>query len=152
MIGLATPHIPVSWGELLDKLTILAIKRERIHDPAACRNVAREADLLAEPSATVLRDPAVRGLFERLQCVNAALWEVEDALRHREALADFGPEFIRLARSVYRMNDERAALKRQLNILLQSELIEEKGYLECASQSCLEDAFVEREDAPALAG
>jgi Family of unknown function (DUF6165) len=122
------PRVPVSWGELLDKLTILEIKHQRIHDEPARGNVARELEWLLRASAAVRHRTAVATLHGRLRAVNEALWEIEDAIRHCEARANFGEEFIALARAVYRKNDERAAIKRQLNLLLGSELIEEKSY------------------------
>jgi hypothetical protein len=122
-------RVPISPGELLDKLTILRLKAERIGDPAKRANVARELAGLEEiwqrevPRAGELRDEAAA-----LARVNAALWDVEDALREREAAGRFDAEFVSLARSVYRHNDERAALKRRVNERLGSALIEEKAY------------------------
>lgn len=123
-----SPVIPVSWGELLDKIAILQIKRARIDRPAARANVAREYRLLRGIGAPVLRRKAVAALFSALRRVNEELWEIEDAIRQEEALAQFGAAFIQLARSVYRKNDERAALKRRINLLLESDLVEEKSY------------------------
>ncbi|HEY8003758.1 MAG TPA: DUF6165 family protein [Phenylobacterium sp.] len=120
------PDAPISWGELVDKITILELKAERLGDAAALDNVRRELALLRalEP------DPAgpLAGLRARLAAVNARLWEVEDRLREKETAADFGPEFVELARSVYLSNDERAAIKREINLALGSEIIEEKSY------------------------
>ena len=120
------PLAPVSWGELLDKITILEIKADRIATPAARANVARELTLLREIAAPVLPQPGLAPLLEGLRRVNAALWDIEDDIRAREAAGDFGPRFVELARSVYLTNDERSALKRQVNALLRSELVEEK--------------------------
>ena len=128
MTSLATPSVPVSWGELLDKIAILEIKRERIADPMARVNVEREYLALTENAVDVLQVEPVAALFERLKRVNEALWDVEDAIREQEADARFGTAFVALARSVYKTNDERAAVKRQINLLLQSELVEEKSY------------------------
>lgn len=128
------PTVPVSWGELLDKITILRIKRERIADKArvdadkARANVERELACLLEPAAAVIGLDPVTGLVARLQAVNEALWAIEDAIREREAEADFGAEFIALARAVYTQNDRRAAIKREINDVLGSELVEEKSY------------------------
>lgn len=124
----AAPRVPVSWGELLDKIVILEIKQERIRDEAARANVATELRLLRYASRGAAAEPALRPLLARLKQVNEALWEIEDAIREREAAGDFGPDFVRLARSVYRRNDERAAIKRAINRLLGSELVEEKSY------------------------
>ena len=123
-----SPTIPVSWGELLDKLTILAIKRARIADPAARANVEREYALLHRIGAPVLEQDAIVDLFGSLGQVNAALWDIEDAIRAEEAHGLFGPTFVDLARAVYRTNDERAALKRRIDRALGSALVEEKSY------------------------
>jgi hypothetical protein len=122
------PRIPVSWGELLDKISILEIKRERIRDAHARANIEKELRLLRDLAAPAMAEPEVRPLLAKLDEVNEALWDIEDAIRACEARGDFGPGFVRLARSVYRRNDERAALKRELNLLLASELVEEKSY------------------------
>ena len=122
----AAPLAPVSWGELLDKITILEIKADRIADPAARANVARELRLLREVAAPVLPQPGLAPLVEGLRRVNRALWDIEDDIRAREAAALFDAGFIQLARSVYLTNDERAALKRRINALLRSDLVEEK--------------------------
>ncbi len=120
------PLAPVSWGELLDKITILEIKAERIANPAARANVARELSLLRETAAPVLPQPDLAPLLDGLRRVNAALWDIEDDIRAHEAAGDFGAGFVELARSVYLTNDERSAIKRQVNALLRSELVEEK--------------------------
>lgn len=122
------PHIPVSWGELIDKITILAIKRDRLTDAGALANVAAEHDALGVIAQAAMARADVAPLVERLSAVNATLWDVEDAIRAEEAAARFGAEFIRLARAVYRRNDERAALKRAINDALGSALVEEKSY------------------------
>lgn len=123
---MTSPRVPVSWGELLDKLSILEIKLERLTDPAARGNVAREHEALHAVAAPVLAEAG--SLFDALRSVNRQLWEIEDAIREEEARARFGSEFVALARSVYRTNDERAALKRALNQRLASDLVEEKSY------------------------
>ena len=128
-----TPAIPVSWGELLDKMTILQIKQTRISAPAALENVEKEYRLLHMLGAQALQMASVDGLVESLQRVNEALWDIEDAIREKEAAGQFGPDFVALARSVYRMNDRRAAIKREINRLLDSELVEEKSYA-CAGR------------------
>jgi len=126
-------QIPASPGEVLDKLTILDIKLERIGDPAKRANVAREhAELTTAWDAALAphADLAARIAEHRaaLRAVNERLWEVEDELREHERRGDFGAAFIELARAVYRTNDQRAALKRQVNDLLGSTLLEEKSY------------------------
>jgi len=127
-IPLPSPHVPVSWGELLDKITILEIKQERIRDAAARANVARELRQLWQIGAGALGHEGIAEPFAALKAVNAALWEIEDAIRQEDATGRFGPEFVHLARAVYRQNDQRAALKREINRLLESELVEEKSY------------------------
>jgi hypothetical protein len=122
-------RVPLSPGELLDKLTILRIKAERIASPDQRANVRRELALLEQVWRDEVPDaPGLREDEAALARVNAALWEVEDALREREALQRFDAEFVALARSVYRHNDERAAIKRRVNRKLDSALIEEKSY------------------------
>ncbi|MDD3518465.1 MAG: DUF6165 family protein [Chromatiales bacterium] len=121
--------VPVAWGEVLDKLTILAIKSERIADPAKQANIRREHELLTwvVEEAGGLGD-AAPPVMASLKAVNERLWEVEDALRDCEAAQRFDAQFIELARAVYRLNDERFRLKRRLNELLGSALVEEKSY------------------------
>jgi Family of unknown function (DUF6165) len=127
MQSLNCPMAPVSWGELIDKITILSIKAERLGGKALS-NVETELRMLEEVAEPVRRHPAMSGLCDRLRGVNEALWEIEDKIRLKEAEADFGPDFIALARSVYKQNDLRAALKREINLSLGSHLIEEKSY------------------------
>ncbi|KKI19940.1 hypothetical protein CA236_10570 [Sphingomonas sp. ABOLG] len=128
MATIAAPSVPVSWGELLDKITILEIKRDRIARAEARENVLREYRLLRAIGAQVLNRSGVAALVEALKRVNETLWEIEDAIREQEAARDFGAEFVRLARAVYQRNDERAAIKREINRALESDLIEEKSY------------------------
>lgn len=124
-------HVEIAPGELLDKLTILEIKEERISDTAKLENVRREKAALEralrehiEPSA------AVEQLRAELKAVNERLWIIEDNIRERERDKDFGASYVELARSVYMTNDHRAALKRQINELLGSDIAEEKSYSE----------------------
>ena len=126
MTGL--PHVPISWGELLDKITILEIKAARLSSDAARANVEKELALLRQIAEPVLAHPEVAPLIARLKGVNETLWEVEDQIREHERQAEFGAGFITLARAVYRKNDERGAIKRELNLMLGSALIEEKSY------------------------
>lgn len=122
-------YTPVSYGELIDKITILEIKSERIADEKKLVNVRHELKLLEQtwqqsPGASqdIAADRA------ELKRINEALWEIEDEIRLKEADADFGPRFIELARAVYVTNDERAAAKRRINDQLGSEIVEEKSY------------------------
>lgn len=121
--------VPVSWGELLDKITILQIKAQRIADPAKRDNVERELVALNQVVADTGELPAgAETLIQQLRGVNESLWDIEDEIRDCERSKDFGNRFVELARAVYHTNDRRAAFKRQLNDLLGSELVEEKSY------------------------
>jgi hypothetical protein len=121
--------VSVSAGELLDKLTILEIKSERIKDEEKLRNVHKELDILRK---TWVESPLSRfdvsTVVDNLKRVNESLWDIEDLVRLKEAAQTFDDEFVRLARSVYQINDQRAAIKRELNRFLGSELMEEKSY------------------------
>jgi hypothetical protein len=122
------PLIPVSWGEVFDKITILEIKVERLPTAPARENAGRELALLRQAAALAAPSPALEEQVRQLADVNRLLWEIEDAIRACEREREFGERFVALARSVYRRNDERAALKRQINLLLASALAEEKSY------------------------
>ena len=120
---------PISVGELIDKITILRIKRERIRAAPAQANIARELDRLLEIRVRASVDLAdLAGLEDELFQVNGRLWDVEDELRALEQHGDFGERFIELARSVYRLNDRRSALKRRINTVTGSAIVEEKSY------------------------
>jgi hypothetical protein len=142
-----TLKVAVSWGELIDKITILEIKRDRLRDPGQLAHVetelaalvaARDEALTAaardEALTAAARDDAlsvaadIAAETEALRSINSALWEIEDDIRDHERRGDFGPGFIELARSVYITNDRRAAVKRQINDRLGSEIVEEKSY------------------------
>ena len=123
------PCVPVSWGELIDKLSILEIKAERLRAPEAVANVRREVALLSAILAeqrTHLQEMAA--LKAALDAVNRRLWDIEDAIREKEAAGSFDAAFVDLARSVYRANDERSRIKRRINELLRSGIVEEKQY------------------------
>ena len=121
--------VPVSIGELVDKITILEIKNERLTRPDALDNVRRELGLLNESlTALALDQGTMAPLRTSLKAVNEKLWDIEDRIRVKEASQAFDADFIELARSVYRCNDERAALKRQVNEATGSLLVEEKSY------------------------
>jgi hypothetical protein len=124
----ALPQVPISWGELIDKITILEIKAERLSTDEAKANAAKELGLLREIAGPVLAGGKTGALIARLKTLNEALWEIEDRIRNHERLGDFGAGFIELARAVYKRNDERGAMKREINLALGSQLIEEKSY------------------------
>lgn len=121
--------IEVSPGEAIDKLTILTIKLAKLTDGAKLEHVRREASTLGDAVEPLLHAvPELRHLQASLQTVNERLWTIEDALRLLEKRGDFGSDFIRLARDVYLRNDERAALKAEINALLGSDIAEQKSY------------------------
>ena len=121
--------VPISVGELLDKISILKIKIVAIDNPAKQANVQRELvalDAVRRREVPVLAE--LEALYLELQAVNQQLWDVEDNIREHERNGQFDDQFIELARSVYRHNDRRAALKRAINDLTGSEIVEEKCY------------------------
>lgn len=128
--------VPVSPGELLDKITILRIKSARIGDPEKLRNIAIELDLLAsiwrESGCAAHSDPQVAHALAQderaLESINERLWDIEDRIREHESRGAFDTAFIELARAVYLRNDERAAIKRRINVKLNSPILEEKSY------------------------
>ncbi|MEN5426274.1 DUF6165 family protein [Stenotrophomonas pennii] len=121
--------VPVAFGELLDKISILQIKSERISDEAKLANVRTELSALEK---TWMAHPAggkdVAQLRAELKAVNEELWDIEDAIRLQDKAGDFGETFIALARSVYLRNDERARIKKAINLALGSAYVEEKSY------------------------
>jgi hypothetical protein len=121
--------VPVSFGELLDKIAILQIKSERMGDPAKLANVRKELEAL---TTTWMAHPAAQDhlaeLRAALKAVNERLWDIEDEIRDCERREDFGTEFVRLARAVYHENDERARIKKDINHALGSSYVEEKSY------------------------
>jgi hypothetical protein len=125
------PHISVEVpiGELIDKITILQIKNERIHSPEKLANIRTElASLMKTYRYCVEETPLLLDLINKLRSVNEALWDIEDAIRDKELHKNFDDEFIALARSVYYTNDERCHIKRAINDMCGSHLIEEKSY------------------------
>lgn len=118
--------IEVSHGEILDKFSILQIKKKKIKDEQKLQNVQKEYDTLENNVKEILETS--RSLYEELLAVNEKLWEIEDDIRACEQKKDFGERFIELARSVYLINDERAVIKKKINLLTKSELVEEKSY------------------------
>ncbi len=123
-----TPQIPVSWGELIDKITILEIKAERLSSESARANVRRELEHLSAIAAKAAH-PKLASLKAALKHINETLWRIEDDIRDKEAKKNFDAGFVDLARSVYHNNDERGRLKAQINAVLGSEFVEEKQYV-----------------------
>ena len=122
-------QVPVSPGEVLDKITILEIKSERMTDPGKLANVRLELELLnATWSASVEQDETVMRIHAQLKKINEALWEIEDDIRDKERVREFDDRFVELARSVYFTNDKRAEAKKELNLYLGSAIVEEKSY------------------------
>ena len=122
--------IEVSNGEILDKITILVIKSKKITDPIKLKNINNELDEL-QPFLDVVgyeSNSTVNSLVKELESVNEKLWNVEDKLRDKERSKQFDGEFIQLARDVYFTNDERARIKKNLNEVTNSKLVEEKSY------------------------
>ena len=119
-------EIEVSNGEIIDKLTIIQIKLERIKDGAKLVNLRKEYDILLEASKNILsvKSPLYKALYD----VNTELWDIEDHIRDLERKKDFGADFVATARSVYFKNDTRSDIKREINLATSSGLIEEKSY------------------------
>lgn len=122
------PLVALSWGEVIDKITILEIKQQRLASPEAAENVQRELAALNQTVADSAIPEGLAALKQALKAVNEKLWDIENQIRAKEAQGSFDSQFIELARSVYINNDVRAKLKREINMLLKSELIEEKQY------------------------
>jgi hypothetical protein len=120
--------IEVSNGEILDKMTILQIKKERISDADKLNNIQKEIEELKPFYEGFVKDGTIFSLYNDLYQVNLKLWLIEDNIREFEYNLDFGDEFIKLARLVYKTNDERAKIKKQINIISNSDLVEEKSY------------------------
>ena len=121
--------VDIAPGELIDKLTILEIKLEKIKDERKLANIRSEyADLMRVFRSSIVETSRLNTLIAELKRINAALWEIEDHIRDQERAGTFGQAFVDLARSVYRTNDLRAATKREINEILNSAIIEEKSY------------------------
>ena len=122
-------NVPVSVGEVVDKVTILEIKSNRISDEAKLRNIRAELDQLRPMvSGGVFDSAEVTALFDGLRAVNGELWDIEDNIRAEEVAGRFGDRFVELARAVYVTNDRRAELKKKINLATGSDLVEEKSY------------------------
>jgi hypothetical protein len=125
----APPKIPVAWSELIDKITILEIKSERILDATAIANVRKQLALLRRAAAPVLSDGReILDLLQQLRAINERLWDIENRIRAKEAAGEFDRDFIELARAVYKSNDERGAKKREIDRKLICGFSEEKSY------------------------
>jgi Family of unknown function (DUF6165) len=123
--------VEIAAGELIDKITILEIKLQNITDRDKLAHVRHEYDVLMDVyRTTIVETEKLRGLVVKLKEINAAIWQIEDDIRSRERVGDFGEAFVALARSAYRTNDIRAAAKREINKLLNSRINEEKSYAE----------------------
>jgi len=120
--------VEVSIGEILDKLTILAIKKQKISDPQKLVHIEKEYDILEEKSRQYLNSEEVKNVFEELIEVNSKLWVIEDDLRDLESQKRFDEEFVEKARLVYKTNDHRFVLKNKINLLTDSGVQEQKGY------------------------
>ena len=120
--------VPISVGELIDKIVILEIKSERIKNANQLANIANELGALRAVRLGDVDRARLDALSAELKRVNAKLWDVEDSIRECDARGDFGDDFIELARAVYRFNDERARLKKAINVESGSRLVEEKSY------------------------
>ena len=120
--------VEISNGELLDKFTILEIKMGNITDPSKLVNIENEYRELTSDCTDLLRNSAISSLYADLKSINQKLWIVEDDIRECERRKDFGPEFISLAREVYFTNDNRARVKKEINLASGSSLVEEKSY------------------------
>ena len=124
-------QVEISIGELFDKLTILEIKMEKIDNKSKLENIKKEWDILHDKSMSILSIFAEQSLFKKidqLKNINEELWWVEDSIRENEKKQIFDKEFVELARAVYKLNDERSEIKRQINLLTKSNIIEEKSY------------------------
>ena len=122
-------HVPIAPGELVDKITILEIKSERLTDAAKLENIHRELALLLEQQRLHIRaDDAMVNFQRSLKEVNGRIWDLEDVIRECERQQDFGDTFIKTSRLIYRTNDERAEVKRAINLTLGSKIVEEKSY------------------------
>lgn len=119
---------PISTGDLLDRISILEIKKSRLIDASRRRNVERELEILRACFQANFNETEIDKFIRSLYEVNRKLWDIEDTIRDCERGMDFGPKFIHLARSVYMTNDIRAQIKRKINELLHSDIIEEKCY------------------------
>ena len=124
--------VDISTGEVLDKISILEIKLLNIKDKKKVKNIYNELYALNPYFQDLLDEYGldIKNLYTRISSINKKLWDIEDAIREKEAKKEFDEEFVELARSVYITNDQRAAVKKEINLLTKSELVEEKSYKE----------------------
>lgn len=120
--------IEISTGEVLDKISILDIKLSKINDQIKISNIKNEYDYLNFLCQSILESEDIKKLYTELYRINLLLWNIEDKIRLKEKASEFDDEFIELARSIYKTNDERAKIKKELNLVTQSRFIEEKSY------------------------
>ena len=128
MSNYKTPVVPISWGELIDKITILEIKKSKIESLDSINNIQKELKELSNIAEIDKLPEKIISLKRDLTDINLKLWTVEDEIREKDFKNQFDVVFIELAKSVYRLNDVRAQIKKSINLSLQSELIEEKSY------------------------
>jgi len=128
--------VPISVGELMDKITILEIKSERIENPIQLKNIVHELEALRAVRLGDIDRTMLDKLSAELKRVNAKLWDIEDAIRDCDARGDFGNAFVEFARAVYRLNDERSRLKKAINLASGSRLVEEKSYRSFQREDC----------------
>ena len=131
---MVTPVVPISWGELIDKITILEIKELKISATIPRENIRKELNYLLDKANLNNMPEEIQSLKTELKIVNLKLWDVEDKIREKELAGEFDQVFIELARSVYRLNDVRAKTKKTINSVLFSELVEEKSYKDFEAQ------------------
>ena len=120
--------IEVSNGEILDKISILEIKLKKITDDTKILNIKKEYEILSESKNYLLDTYPISSIYDALFEINLSLWKIEDSIRECEHRSDFGSEFIELARNVYITNDMRSFIKKEINIITNSDVIEEKSY------------------------
>ena len=123
------PQLEVSWGELIDRITILQIKHASLKAAPALASCERQLVALRQIEADLAMTPELDGAKKRLAELNAVLWQLEDRIRILGTMANYGPEFTQTAQAIYLANDERAAMKHQINLLTDSDMHEEKVYL-----------------------
>lgn len=123
--------LPASFGDAADQLSILQIKRERISDPAKRVNIEAQLQLVSQALVgAVGGDAGFAALFARLKAINERLWDIEEDIRAHERRGDFGDAFVQLARAVYQTNDKRSRVKREIDLLFGSPILEEKSYVD----------------------